>query len=232
MTATTRTRLLVCLVAVAVLLPVETILLRAISTPDSQDAVRSWVAGLSTAELVGAADQIQRYPLSYRKEIMRALPADQRSGVWRDHLQTYIDTHPALDETSAIAIQAAMGLLSPAAFEAPDRAVRDQLVLVGEQLTELLGREEAEYLLYRLGPVDGTFVSLEPLTERFANYVRQMVVALAQQDDCECSTSFGCDGQTTHCSDTIGCEPYDDWPACGWGWYQECDGMCKLGMMS
>jgi len=232
MTRKTRTRLVVCLVAVAVMLPVETILLRAISTPDSQDAVRAWVADLSSEQLAGAADQIQQYPFVYRKEIMRALTPAARSTVWREHLQSYLDTHPALDPTAAIAIEAAQGLLTPAAYEAPSSAMRAQLVVVAEQISELIGREEAEYLLYRLGPADGTFASLEPLSERLANYVRDLVVAMAREDDCECSTSFGCDGMYTHCSDEVTCAPDEEWPACGWGWYEDCDGMCKIGIAS
>lgn len=231
MTRKTRTRLVICLVAVAVMLPVETILLRAISTPDSQDAVQAWVADLSSEQLAGAADQIQQYPLAYRKEIMRALTPAARSAVWQEHLQSYLDTHPALDPTAAIAIGAAQALLTPAAYEAPSSAMRAQLVVVAEQISELLGREEAEYLLYRLGPADGTFASLEPLSERLANYVRDLVVAMARQDDCECSTGFGCDGSYTHCSDEIACTPDEEWPACGWGWFEDCDGICRLGMM-
>lgn len=229
MTATTRRRLVVCLVVIAVLAPVETILLRAISTPDTKTAIQAWVGGLSSEELGEAAGEIQYYPLAYRKEIMRALTPAQRSAVWRDHLQGYLASRPDLDPNAVIAIDAASALMAPQAFEGPSRAVRTQIGIVAAQLVEFLGRDETEYLLYRLGPADGTFASLEPLSERFANYVRQVMVAVARQDDCQCSTSFGCGDQFTYCTSEVSCTPDEDWPMCGWGWFEECDGVCRAG---
>ena len=48
---------------------------------------------------------------------------------------------------------------------------------IGDQLVGVIGRDQAEFVLYRLGPRDGTFASLEPLSERAANWVRRAMVA-------------------------------------------------------
>jgi hypothetical protein len=229
MTVKTRRRLLVCLVAIAVLLPVETILLRAISTPDSRQAAQDWAEGLDAPGRERAAVEIRDYPFEYRKEIMRVLPPARRSSVWRDHLQSYLDTHRGLDETVVIAIQAAMDAMSVEAFENPSAAARDRIVIVSEQLSDLLGREEAEYLMYRLGPTDGTFASREPVLERLTNLVRRTVLQ-AFSGDCTCATGWGCDGYSTHCADGTGCDPDESWPMCGWGWSETCDGQCRGGV--
>jgi hypothetical protein len=230
MTKKTRRSLVVCLVAIAVLLPVESVLLRAISTPDSREAVKEYVGSLSASELRQASGEIKYYPLAYRRAIMGRLGPVERSTVWQEHLEGYLNARPDLSETAVITIEAAISVMGPGLFANPTRAARDQVRMVSEQLVELLGREEAEYLMYRLGPVDGTFASLEPLSERLANYVRQMAVALAREDDCQCSTEFGCDGMFTHCSDEESCDPDEEWPACGWGWFEDCNGLCMPGM--
>jgi hypothetical protein len=217
-------------VALAITLPAESILLRAISTPDSREAVRNWVAGLSAPELAEAVAEIQAYPFAYRKELMGALTPEERSGTWRGHIDAYLADHPELDETARIALGAAQAAMGPEAFATPTAVSRARIVLVAEQIEALLGREEAEYLMYRLGPADGTFASLEPWTERLANRVRDAFVALAGADDCECNTDFGCDGYFTHCGDSSTCEPDESWPMCGWGWMEECNGTCRGGM--
>lgn len=229
MTVKTRRRLLVCLVAVAVLVPIETILLRAIATPSSQQAARGWVNALDARALNQAAAEVQGYPFAYRKEIMRALTPDRRSAVWRNHLRTYLETHAALDEMAVIAVQSVIDALSPEAFDGPSAAVRDGLVSAAEQLVALLGREEAEYLVYRLGPDDGTFASREPVIERLTNFVRTSILQ-AFAEDCTCATGWGCDGYTTHCAEGTGCDVDEDWPMCGWFWNEVCDGLCRGGI--
>jgi hypothetical protein len=229
MTARTRRTVILCLVAVAIMLPVETILLRALSEPDQQASAEQWVETLSGSELHDAALEIQQYPFVYRREIMQALTPDWRSIAWRAHLQRYVDDTPGLDAVALQAIQDASETLSPETFDNPNSGLANDVRAASEALEQLLSREDAEFLMYRLGPLDGTFASKEPIIDRLAHKVRGLFVAMARQDDCECSTEFGCDGYTTHCSDAVGCEPDEEWPMCGWGWMQTCDGMCLPG---
>jgi len=51
MTPQTRRRLLACAVMVALTVPAESILLKALQAPDQQTAAAQWVAGLSPADL-------------------------------------------------------------------------------------------------------------------------------------------------------------------------------------
>jgi len=227
-TAKTRRRVLVCVVAMLLTLPIETILLRAISTPDSKQAVREWVAGLSADELDQAASQIESYPFGYRREIVRALSGGKRVAVWQRHIRTYRNSHPGLDVASVELLDAAVALLTPEFFSAPTSAERAQAKAIGDQLTALIGRGEAEYVLYRLGPRDGTFASLEPLSERAANWVRRLVTALADAEDCDCSSDWGCGGGA-QCRTGTRCTPDESWPAGGGLWNETCDGICAAG---
>src|SRR5262245_25311577 len=102
-TATTRRRIVVCVVAMVLTLPIETVLLKAISTPSSTDAIRAWVNKLDPDSLDQAAGQVQSYPFAYRKEILRAVSKDKRVRVWVKHITAYREAHPGL-EPEAVAL--------------------------------------------------------------------------------------------------------------------------------
>lgn len=226
MTARTRRTVILSVLAVAIMLPVETILLRALSVPDQQTEARQWVATLSGSELDDAASDIQSYPFSYRKEIMRALTPSGRSRTWRAHLDQYVIDIPGLPAGAMAAVDDARDALSADAFANPSQTVADAVRAAATELEQFMARDEVEYLLYRLGPEDGTFASREPITNRLANVVRGWFVATANQEDCECSVEFGC-GTFFACDDSTGCTPDEDWPMCGWGWMEPCDGLCS-----
>jgi hypothetical protein len=227
---TTRTRrwIVIAVVVLGLALPLETVLLQAIATPDSQTAVRNYVAGLDADALQRAADRIQDYPLTYRREIMRALTPEWRAAIWRRHIQTYLASHPSLRSDAVPVLETLSLLATPAMFDAPSDADRKQVQLLAEQVKSLMGKDEAEYLLYRLGRKDGTFASAEPLSMRVADYVRGVMVAMARAEDCECSTDFGCDAGSD-CRGGTGCTVDNEWPACGWFWNSDCDGICRAG---
>jgi len=215
---------------IALTLPVEVVLLEALTTSSTDAAVYEWVADLSADELNRVADQIVFYPELYRKEVLRALRPDRRAEVWRDHIRTYIAERPGLSADVLPVLEAAIALLTPRALSTPSDADRAQARLVAQQVEDLLGREEAEYLLYRVGPRDDQQVaSAEPLQMRLANYVRSLMVVEARTVSCQCNLEFGCDGFSTHCSSLLECTPDEEWPMCGWMWQEVCDGRCAAG---
>lgn len=229
MTSQTRRRVFVCLVVAALTLPAESILLKALETPTVQGAAKGWVASLSPDDLTGAAGSIQSFPFTYRREIMTALAPGLRSKVWRSHIAAYVQDHPELDSNALALLQAASDLASPDNLAHPTDDSRAQIDIVGSQIKALLGKDTAEYLLYRLGPNDGTFASAVPISQRLANAVRSVFVAVARANDCECNTDWGCSGFLSSCGDGSGCMIRSDWPACGWLWDDPCNGSCKLG---
>jgi hypothetical protein len=215
---------------IALTLPVEVVLLEALATSDTDVAVYEWVADLSVEELDQVADQVIFYPVAYRKEVMRALKPERRSEVWRDHIRRYVAERPWLSADVIPVLEAAMAVATPQALSTPSESDRAQIRLIAEQVEDLLGREEAEYLLYRLGPRDEEqTASAEPLRMRLANYVRSLMVVEAQTSPCSCAISWGCDGYSTHCSSLLECVPDEEWPMCGWLWEDPCDGRCAPG---
>ena len=230
MTARFRTRSVICLVVLAFAIPVETILLQALSEQDQQQAIASWVAGLSSEELDAVTSEIESYPFLYRKEIMRALSPERRSDVWRAFIKRYLAKHPELDDNARLLLAAALELAGPEMFTrataTPD--LRARAAAIGEQLSAIAGRETADEVLHRLGPRDGTFASLEPLHLQLSNFVRRVMIANAESgEDCDCSSSFGCD-PGHDCSTSTGCTADEDWPMCGWFLNETCDGECRL----
>jgi hypothetical protein len=215
-------------VAVALTLPAESILLKAVSTSSQTEAATAWVADLSASEIRAAARKVQEYPLAYRRAILRELTAQERSDVWRAHIGAYITAHPELSAEAVAALQAAGDAASPEALSAPTAASRGHIAVVAAEVERLLGREAAEYLLYRLGPKDGQFASREPITDKLASYVRQAFVAMAFAEECDCAADFGC-STSLICKTNLGCTPDTDWPACGWFWNDTCDGLCRPG---
>jgi hypothetical protein len=210
------------------MLPVESILLRALAAPDQTVAAQQWTSSLSIRDLTVAAGRIQAYPFAYRRAIMGALSADQRAAIWQNHIQGYIQTHPELDGDTVGLLQAAQALASPDAFAGPNAIHSAAVSVVASQIQAALGKDVTDYLLYRLGPKDLVLSSNAlPLRERLANFVRDEV-ALAFAEDCDCSQDFGCEGG--RCDGSTGCTPDTTWPMCGWFWNQECDGSCRNGI--
>jgi hypothetical protein len=223
-TVATRRRIVLCVVAMVLTLPIETILLKAISNPTSREGARAWVNSLSADALLAAADEVESYPTLYRKEILRAVSNDIRARVWTHHIKAYRN-RPGLSQAVENLLDEALALITPEFFSAPTSDERARARQIGEELSALIGRDEAEFVLYRLGPRDGTFASAEPLGERAVNWVRRMVTAFASAEDCDCSSDWGCGSMST-CRTGTSCSPDSSWPACGWLWTETCDGLC------
>ena len=229
MTTKTRRSVFLCALVLALTLPAESILLKALQEPDSQQAVQDWASSLDGSSLAVASDRIQAYPFAYRKGIMRALAPDRRAAVWQAHIGRYIKGHPELDATAIAVLRAAQSAATPEALSQPTAKTRASIHAVAEQVVALLGKRTAEYLMFRLGPADGTFASAEPLSMKLAERVRGVFRLMAASPDCDCNLYFGCQAAGADCMSQIYCNVDDWWPACGWFWSDTCDGLCGAG---
>jgi hypothetical protein len=218
------------LVAIAMTLPAETILLRAVSQTSKQ-AAAAWAESLSSDGLLAASEEISSLPFAYRRAVLSRLAPAARASVWRKHVQGYIDDHSNLDESTLALLYNAKSLISAESLSSAGGEDRAQMAILAEQLSVILGRSEAEYLFYRIGPKDVTMASALPLGDKLGEFIRSRFVVEARIEDCDCHMGFGCDAPS-HCSDTtsMGCTKHDDWPACGWFWNQECNGLCMSGL--
>lgn len=233
MTTRTRRRLFFCAVIAVLTLPAELILLKAVSV-DSVTASAQWVGDLQESSLLRAADEIQNYPLQYRKDIMKRLTAEQRRDVWVDHIATYRDARPELSSEQVDALNAAIAA-AEATFANPGDETRAATRVVAERVQELFGADVAEYLMYRLGnKTTLMLVSALPWHQKLADSVRERFVVQADgAGDCWCNADFGCDLLAlTWCDGAVTCTVDNNWPACGWFWDEPCDGVCKTGGIS
>jgi hypothetical protein len=227
---TTRTRrLLFFSVLFAILaLPAETLLLRAVQTPNQDAAIQAWADNLKPADADAIGDQIQLYPFQYRKAIMRAATPERRSEIWRAHMKAYVQVHRELDAAAVDAINAAAALASAENLSEPTTESRAAIHAIADQIVNVLGRDQADYLLFYLGPKDGTFASFEPLAMRLTNKVRDLFTLQAFANICDCALSWGCMEWRQSCVTWSGCSQTQGWPQCGWLWNDPCDGGCVL----
>lgn len=213
-------------VALLLTLPTETILLKALTTPNAKQAAQQWVQGLTPSQLSSAASSIQAYPFAYRRAIMAALSPGMQSWVWQSYLESYLAANPNLDANTVSELQAAIALMSPDLLSrSATDAERTQIHAIAAEVTASLGTETALDLLYYLGPADGTFSSAEPITQRLADLVRRSFTLYANGSDCDCNTGWGCG--VGSCPGSTGCNVITSWPACGWLWEDPCDGSCS-----
>ena len=154
MASRTRRRLIFCSLIVALALPAEAILLQA-ATSDPKTVAIEWVQSLSTDSLRDVSDDIASFPFIYRRAIMGALTPERRSEIWRRAINRYLSAHPDLSADAVAALQRASALASPENLSNPTAAAKAETAAVGAQLRVLLGKEDADELLYRLGPRDG-----------------------------------------------------------------------------
>lgn len=224
----TRRRVVLAVLVVALTLPLESVLLQAVSAADSKQAAAQWVASLSVDSLAQVANDLQNYPQVYRRAILAALTPDRRSAVVRGFLGQYLANHIDLSDTAVSLINQAIAVASPQNLSAPPATARAQARSIGEQLKATIGTEDAMMLLYQLGPKDGTFASHEPLKLKASNWLRSKLVAVAAMfaADCDCNQDFGGCGIFSSCKSGTSCNPIEPWPACGWLWMDNCDGQC------
>lgn len=233
MSTHTRRRLLFCVILVALTLPAELVLLRAVTT-DTQSAATTWVERLPAASLEAVADNVQQYPFEYRKAVMARLAPARRAEVWAAHIAAYRDARPELSteqvEALNVAIEAARAVLG---HEPTSRAAQQSVQIVAQRIVDLFGADVADDLLYRLGSRQTRLLaSAEPWNLKLSRFVREKFVAQAETWDCHCNVEFGCDVLAlTWCDGAVNCRIDDRWPMCGWFWNEICDGVCKVAMI-
>ena len=228
-TVKTRHRLFFALLVLALTVPAETILLKALQAPNDAAAITQWATSLDDVGLTAASDSVQAYPFAYRKGIMGALPPARRANVWRRHLESYMQQHSELSSDAINALRAVESALTPTALsEQASTAERMTINAAADQVQSLLGADTAKYLMYYLGPKDGTFASVEPVTMKLASFVRHSFALLADEPDCDCSLWFGCNSGDQDCISDIYCNADVSWPMCGWFLNNPCDGLCAM----
>jgi hypothetical protein len=235
MTASTRSRLLLCLVVGLIALPAEMLLLPVARTPDPIAAAVEWTASLDPTELRDAAANIDAYPPVYRKAIMGALTAEDRSSAWRKFFQDYVDANLSLTSEQIAVVREAMDVASPSAFGSGISAETKQRITdVFTRAEKVLGPNAAKELFVTLGPKQSLKANALPLRQQIADNMRSWRVVNATEEalDCNCNIEIDtCDlmpNPWLACSELYTCQFDQSWPMCGPLWSWACTGWCKV----
>lgn len=236
MSASTRSKLMFCLVIGLITVPAEALIFPVARTPNASVAAVEWVNALDPAELHDAAANIDAYPALYRRAIMGALTPADRSDAWRGFFRGYIASHPTLSAEQTAVLNEAVEMATPEAFSLPVPAnLKDRIGRVFAQAQAVLGTETATELFVTLGPRELKRANALPLTQRIADSVRNWRVVSAAADDpvsCNCNIEMDtCDilpDPWLICSEQYSCEFDLTWPMCGPLWSWACTGWCKV----
>lgn len=226
MTTSTKRRLILAALLVALTLPAEWILLRAMSTDTAAESAL-WVESLPQSSLQVAAESLEDYPYEYRREILRKLDTRGRIAAWTGVIARYRDAHPELAPEQVDILNTAIETVA-VTLQAPGPNAAAKARFVGERAEELLGKDVARELLHQAGPLRVRLFSASlPWHLRATDFVRTRLVVQADLAACDCNLGFGCVGEDRKCTEGGGgCTVESNWPACGWLWLQDCNGTC------
>ena len=233
MTASTRSRLMICAIVGLITIPAEALLLPVAKTPNAAEAAIEWTAGLDTEELREAAAEIEAYPVHYRRAIMSALAPEDRSHAWRLFFDNYLVQHPELTDEQVSVIRDMQVVATPDAFRVPMSAdLKARISDVFARAQKALGPTAATELFVTLGPKQLQRASALPYRQQLADRVRSWRTVSADTSDCNCNIEIDtCDllpDPWTKCSELFICEFDLSWPMCGPLWSWACTGWCKL----
>lgn len=201
-----------------------------------------WVVS-HAATLPTTLDEISGYPSNYRRAIVRSLPADIKSRLWREQLQRYLDA-ASLNSEQRRFVNEAIALLTPGVFEDKGAPERAQLATLCERGEALFAKDE-RVVFSRIGVVNsarvlsthgaqGTVLHwLQSIrSARPIRSVRNWYSASASEAFiCDCHKGTWCLGDdcppdADECSDWGCANPGSDDCGCFSLW--ECNGVCTM----
>ena len=176
---------------------------------ESCEGLHAW-AQANKERLPTSYSGLASYSMRYRKAIFVALSSEQRSELWKEHLNRYLDSSQEMPAVQTKLLRQARANISPDYFLGDEgRARASELE---KQVREAFSQEQARAIFASLGP-----------PEHAAS------ITLARID-CECSSvstycnGFACPKGRNDCRPHgKGIEP----GGCGFLWQYECDGMCN-----
>lgn len=223
MATTTKRWLWACTLFALLAAPALLVLIPATFRSSAQEA-KSWVLNRSDASVQAVSSRIQDFPVAYRREIMKRLTPEQRANVWRSHIQQYLDATPGVKPEAAAALKGISAFFTPELFKSrPTPEQLATLTALSNEVRTHLDADTANMLLTNLGPKD---VRLQASLPHFIDFVRRNFVVQAAAGDCSCASDSDYCDYGERCTTGKGCNVDDSWPACGSGWFYDCNGVC------
>ena len=163
--------------------------------------------------------QLAAYPEDYRKAIFKAMPAADKSRMWREQLQVVLDRETLNNEQRTF-IEKTMALATPASFE-PNQPTPE----VCPDIARLFTDPDLRAKVTKLGTVTPPSRTLWSTIANASQTIHQTVGLNARGFKCDCRGLGLCEcGLTEACISTGGCEQTED---CGCIWSGTCDKYCE-----
>jgi hypothetical protein len=183
-----------------------------------RERATAWAAS-HRDRLPATLEALAAYPMDYQKAIVKAMPAADKSRLWRAHLQTMLDRETLTDKQRAL-INDTIVKVTPASFE-------------GANPPEICNDIIAAFPDFRQRKMMVTLASMaEPATVAhaswvtFAERVRSSVTVHARAKECNCRGLGICECAFLEGCDQEQCTPSPD--DCGCIWSGPCDKLCMV----
>ena len=168
--------------------------------------------------------QLAAYPEDYRKAIFTAMPAADKSRMWREQLQIVLDRE-TLDNGQRTFLEKTIALATPASFE-PNQPTPE----VCPDIARLFTNPDLRAKVTKLGsfapPSRGVWSTVANVTQT----IHRAVGLNARQINCDCRGLGLCEcGLTEACTAAGGCNRTEN---CGCIWSGTCDKYCEAPIMN
>jgi hypothetical protein len=183
------------------------------------DRATAWAVGHSSS-LPQTLEELAAYPPVYRREIVKALPPETKSALWRAQLRRFVADRPNLTVGQREFMSYAIDVASPEAF-APGANPPELCERIAKMFPNAEDRAQFRLIAEGVAPTFAWRPAVITLTER----VRERVFASAQAEECNCRGLGLCE-----CSLLEGCSPLDCTPAdnCGCVFVGSCNRVCEF----
>jgi hypothetical protein len=184
----------------------------------TRERAAAWAADHATV-LPQTLEDLAAYPLDYQRAILKALPAEQKSQLWRTQLRQLLSDRPNLSVDQRAFVEYAIDLASPEAFAAenpPDLC---------ERIAGLFPNPDDRRYFRQVASAATPEFGWRPTFVTLAEGVRSSLVARARQEDCTCRGLGACECPLLDACVNADCETNED---CGCIFALECNRICEF----
>jgi hypothetical protein len=179
----------------------------------------AWAAS-HAASLPQTLEELAAYPPDYRREILKALPPEAKSALWRAQLRKFAADRPTLTAEQVAFVNYAIDVASPESFR-PGANPPELCDRVAQLFPKMEDRRLFSKIATGVTPTFAWRSTVLTMTER----VREKVFAQAGLGSCTCRGLGMCECGVLEACESSRCAPADD---CGCIFLGECNKTCEF----
>jgi hypothetical protein len=179
----------------------------------------AWAAG-HTDVLPQTLGELAAYPAPYRREILKALPPERQSQLWRTQLRQFAADRPNLTAEQRSFVQYAIDVTGPESFQ--PGANPPELC---ERIAQLFPKVEDRHAFTKLASATTPTFAWRPAFVSLTERVRAKVVTNADERECGCRGSGFCECPLLDVCESEECTQVED---CGCIFVAMCTKVCNF----